>query len=164
MSKKSNKKNISAKETKEDYIKEIQKIFDKQEDLKSKEKVSTVDEVKKKWDMNDKIVQLFVDNIGQDQKWRSRYAIILLVILALELIALTTIFILKGVNILNYSDTTFNIFISGGIAEVFILVKVIVEYLFKDNLTEALKIIITMNNNSDDKVNKEASNIKNKKN
>lgn len=164
MSKKSNKKNISAKETKEDYIKEIQKIFDKQEDLKSKEKVSTVDEVKKKWDMNDKIVQLFVDNIGQDQKWRSRYAIILLVILALELIALTTIFILKGVNILNYSDTTFNIFISGGIAEVFILVKVIVEYLFKDNLTEALKIIITMNNNSDDKVNKEESNIKNKKN
>jgi len=114
--------------------------------------------------MNDKIVQLFVDNIGQDQKWRSRYAIILLVILALELIALTTIFILKGVNILNYSDTTFNIFISGGIAEVFILVKVIVEYLFKDNLTEALKIIITMNNNSDDKVNKEESNIKNKKN
>lgn len=164
MSKKSNKKNISAKETKEDYIKEIQKIFDKQEDLKSKEKVSTVDEVKKKWDMNDKIVQLFVDNIGQDQKWRSRYAIILLLILGLELIALTTIFILKGLNILNYSDSAFNIFISGGIAEVFILVKVIVEYLFKDNLTEALKIIITMNNNSDDKTNKENNKTKSEKN
>lgn len=166
MSSKNNKKNISALNAKDNYINEIQRIFDKQKDLKPQEKVNTVDEVKKKWDMNDKIIELFVDNIGQDQKLRSRYAIILIVILGLELIALLTIFVLNGVGVLNYSDATFNIFVSGGIAEVFVLVRVIVKYLFKDNLTEALKIIITTNNNSYNRQNKkrENSNNKNKEN
>ena len=45
-----------------------------------------------------------------------------------------------------YSDSTFNIFITGGIAEVFVLVRVIVKYLFKDNLTNALNIILENNN------------------
>lgn len=117
------------------------------QDIETQEKNIPVDEVKKKWDMNDKIVELFVDNIGQDQTLRNRYAIILIVILAILLVALITIFVLKGAGVLNYSDTTFNIFVSGGIAEVFLLVRVIVKYLFKDNLTEALKIIITTNNN-----------------
>lgn len=43
---------------------------------------------------------------------------------------------------------SFNIFISGGIIEIFVLVEVIVRSLFKDNLTEALKIIIASNNQS----------------
>lgn len=158
MSSKSNNKNISAVKAKDDYIKEIQRVFDKQKDLKRQEKVNTVDEVKKKWDMNDKIIELFVDNIAKDQKLRDRYAIILIVILGLELLALLTIFILKGAGALSYSDATFNIFISGGIAEVFVLVRVIVKYLFKDNLTEALKIIITTNNNYYNKANRKREN------
>lgn len=56
-----------------------------------------------------------------------------------------TIFILKGCGVLSYSDSTFNIFISGGIAEVFVLVRVIVKYLFKDNLTNALNTILENN-------------------
>ena len=56
------------------------------------------------------------------------------------------IFVLKGCNVLDYSDSTFNLFITGGIAEVFTLIMVIVKYLFNDNLTEALKIILTNNN------------------
>ena len=59
---------------------------------------------------------------------------------------LLTIFILQGAGILNYKDSTLNIFISGGIAEIYVLVRVIVKYLFKDNLTETLKIIISTNN------------------
>lgn len=96
--------------------------------------------------MNERIIELFANNIEQDQKLRSRYAKILIRILSVELIALILIFVLKGLGKLNYSDSTFNIFISGGIAEIFVLVRLIVKYLFKDNLTEALKIIITMNN------------------
>lgn len=83
-------------------------------------------------------------------------------ILIVELIALIVIFILKGTGTLNYSDATFNIFVTGGIAEVFVLVRVIVKYLFKDNLTEALKIIITTNNNR--KIYKNRKNNTNKKN
>lgn len=129
------------------YIREIfNTAKEKKEEAKNEERNAPIDEVKKKWDMNDRILKLFVGNIEQDQKLRSKYAKILIRILSIELIALITIFILKGAGKLNYSDSTFNIFISGGIAEIFVLVRLIVKYLFKDNLTEALKIIITMNN------------------
>ncbi len=129
------------------YIREIfNTAKEKKEEAENEERNAPIDEVKKKWDMNDRILKLFVGNIEQDQKLRSKYAIILIRILSVELIALITIFILKGAGKLNYSDSTFNIFISGGIAEIFVLVRLIVKYLFKDNLTEALKIIITMNN------------------
>lgn len=129
------------------YIREIfNTAKEKKEEAENEERNAPIDEVKKKWDMNDRILKLFVGNIEQDQKLRSKYAIILIIILSVELIALITIFILKGAGKLNYSDSTFNIFISGGIAEIFVLVRLIVKYLFKDNLTEALKIIITMNN------------------
>lgn len=139
--------NIPAKKTKED----IKKIFD------SKDKVSKVNEydhkeivpineINKKWDMNDRIIDLFIKNIGTDQSLRQKYAVILIVILSIELSALILIFILKGLNILNYSDSSFNLFITGGIAEVFVLVRVIVKYLFKDNLTNALNIILRNNN------------------
>lgn len=89
---------------------------------------------------------MFIKNIGTDQDLRKKNAVILIVILSIELIALIFIFVLKGLNILNYSDSTFNLFITGGIAEVFLLVKVIVKYLFKDNLTNALNIILENNN------------------
>lgn len=163
MSGKKNKESISAINAKDDYIVEIQKVFDKQKDLKPQEKVNTVDEVKKKWKMNDRILELFSNNIERDQRLRETYAKILIGILSVELVALIVIFVLKGAEVLNYSDTTFNIFVSGGIAEVFILVKVIVEYLFKDNLTNALNIILENNNQVKYKKNNKY-NSKNKEN
>ncbi len=148
-----------------DYKTIISSIFEtekEKQEIETQEKNIPVDEVKKKWDMNDKIVTLFVENIGKDQDLRSKYAKKLMTILIVELIALIVIFILKGTGTLNYSDATFNIFVTGGIAEVFVLVRVIVKYLFKDNLTEALKIIITTNNNR--KIYKNRKNNTNKKN
>lgn len=106
-----------------------------------------IDEVSKKWNMNDKILELFAENIVEDQKLKNTYAVILIIILAIQLIALLTIFILRGLRILEYSDSTFNIFVTGGIAEVFILIRVIVNYLFKDNLSNSLNIILENNNN-----------------
>lgn len=105
-------------------------------------KPKTIDEASKKWDMNDKIVTLFKDNIEKDNKLKGKYAIILIFILVLQLTALNVWFFLKGRGYLNFSDSTFNIFVTGGIAEVFILVRVIVKYLFKDNLSDALNIIL----------------------
>lgn len=105
-----------------------------------------IDELTKKWNMNEKILSLFSTNIEKDQRLKEKYAIILIIILSIQLLALIVIFILNGCGILKYSDSTFNIFVSGGIAEVFILVRVIVKYLFKDNLTNALNIILENNN------------------
>lgn len=96
--------------------------------------------------MNDKIINLFAENITKDQALRKNYAMALIIILIIMLLALLIVFILRGCNVLQYSDTTFNIFITGGIAEVFFLVRVIVKYLFKDNLTNALNIILETNN------------------
>lgn len=141
------KVNIPAEEAKEN----IKRIFDSKDKVtkineNKDEKIIPINEINKKWDMNDRIVDLFIKNIVTDQNLRQKYAVILIIILSIELIALILIFILKGLNILNYSDSTFNLFITGGIAEVFVLVRVIVKYLFKDNLTKALNIILENNN------------------
>ena len=77
---------------------------------------------------------------------RQVYAKILVGILIVDLIVLNIIFILVGCGVLEYSNFAFNLFITGGIAEIFVLVKIIVEYLFKDNLTDTLKIILTNSN------------------
>ena len=130
----------------ENYKKEIlEKIENKEENLKTN-KARPLSEFENKWNMNNKIIELFASNIQKDQKLRGRYAIILIAILTVQLLALIIIFVLKGCNVLDYSDSTFNLFITGGIAEVFTLIMVIVKYLFNDNLTEALKIILTNNN------------------
>ncbi len=49
----------------------------------------------KKWDMNDKILELFANNIEKRPKLKEKYAIILIIILAIQLVALIVIFILK---------------------------------------------------------------------
>ena len=56
---------------------------------------------------------------------------------------MNVILILRGANILVFSDTTFNIFVTATIAEVFTLVTIIVKYLFTDNLTKLLSNILT---------------------
>ena len=70
----------------------------------------------------------------------------LIILLIVMVIALNVWFVLKGIGILNFSDSTFNIFITGGLAEIFVLVKIIVTYLFNDNLTDLLKLILDRNN------------------
>ena len=56
---------------------------------------------------------------------------------------MNAIFVCRGLNLLEFNDTTFNIFITATIAEVFSLVTIIVKYLFTDNLTKLLSNILT---------------------
>lgn len=155
--KKSNKNsNLNVKNNVENKEKEIRKAFTNLNNLNkikstNKNSAKTIDEIGKKWDMNDKIVELFKDEIECDNSLKSKYAVILIKILIVQLFILNILFLLNGLGILKYSDTTFNIFISGGIAEVFVLVRVIVKYLFSDNLSDALKIIIENNNKVENK-------------
>lgn len=156
-------KAIPAKGTKDKYeiIMEMFNSHNKVLEADDKEE-KPIDEVSKKWSMNDRILELFANNIEKDQNLKEKYAIILIIILAIQLIALITIFALKGCGVLSYSDSTFNLFITGGIAEVFVLVRVIVKYLFKDNLTNALNIILE--NNNQVKYKRSYKNNKNNKN
>ena len=148
--------------TNEDYKLLILDSFEKKQEEKES-KPQRLSEFDNKWNMNNKIISLFETNIEKDQKLRFVYAIILVSILGIELLALITIFILVGCEVLKYSDIAFNLFITGGIAEVFVLVRVIVKYLFKDNLTNALNIILENNNKSRYKNNKKKNKITDKR-
>lgn len=109
-------------------------------------KAKTVDEITRKWDMNDKIIELFREKIKNDNNLKSKYAIVLMGILIVQLLLLNLWFFLKGREILIFSDKTFNIFITGGIAEIFVLVRLIIKYLFNDNLSQPLNTILENNN------------------
>lgn len=136
------KKNNSNTPKRPDIFKAISEIRETDKETKN----IPLDEVQKKWHMNDKIIDLFANNMEKDQQLREKYAVVLIRILACMLTALITIFVLVGCGKLQYSEVALNIFITGGIAEVFVLVRVIVKYLFKDNLTKALTIILENNN------------------
>lgn len=128
---------------------EIDKLFDTKVEMKqieNQEDTKPIDEVTKKWGMNDKLVELFIDKIKVEKELKNKYAIYLIWILIAQLVFLNIWFVLKGFNVIKFSNTTFNIFITGGLAEVFLLVRVIVQYLFKDNLSELLKILVRSNN------------------
>ena len=129
----------------------MRKIFNKLDNSKkvtniSKDKPQTVDEIIKKWTVNEKIVKLFENSINNELELKQKYAITLIIILAIQLIILNIIFILVGTGKLKYTNSTFNLFITGGLAEIFILIKVIVKHLFNNNLAESLNIILDRNN------------------
>ena len=109
----------------------------------------TIDERTEKWNLNSKIADLFEIKIDSDTKLKRRYAMALIVLLIITILLLNVWFLLKGLGILNFSDSTFNIFITGGLAEIFVLIKIIVKYLFNDNLTELLKLILDRTNQGD---------------
>lgn len=141
--------------------KAILDMFENKENLKNieeQEDAKPFDERTKTWKVNDKVLELFSDKIKNDIILKEKYAIILIIILAVQLIALNLLFILKGLGKLNFSDATFNIYITAGIAEIFALVNIIVKYLFKDDLADLLKIILKANNYKE-----QNNNIKNKK-
>lgn len=142
-----------AKGTEEKIQDEILKRISKKKEIKTPRNNQYSSNIDNIWKINDRIVKLYEDNIVKDREMRQSYAKILFIMLGIELLTLITIFILVGLDILNYSDFAFNLFITGGIAEIFVLIKIIVTYLFKDNLTQALNIILTNNNKFKNKYN-----------
>lgn len=135
---------------------EIERLFDLKTEIKqmkNQEETKPIDEITKRWGMNDKLIDLFADKIEVEKELKNKYAIYLIWILIAQLVLLNVWFALKGFGVISFSDTTFNIFISGGLAEVFLLVRVIVKYLFKDNLSELLKILVRTNNGANQRRN-----------
>lgn len=98
---------------------------------------------KNKWQVYQNIANIFTKRSENDNKLKEKYSIILIVILVIQLLFMNTTLVLKGLNILQFSDTVFNIFITGTILEVFSLITIIVKYLFTDNLTKLLSNILT---------------------
>lgn len=123
-------------------IEEVNESIEKQKNgIKLEEFVA-----QNKWQVYKDLVDVFKERTQNDNELKKKYSKILIGILILQLIVMNLIFILKGFSILNFADTTFNLFITATIAEVFTLVTIIVRYLFTDNLTELLKKLLSDEN------------------
>ena len=123
-------------------IEEVKESIEKQRtDIKLDEYV-----VRNKWQVYKDLVFIFKDRSSNDNDLKKKYSKILIQILINQLIVMNIIFTLKGLNILNFGDATFNIFITATIAEVFTLVTTIVKYLFTDKLTDLISRLLAENN------------------
>ena len=123
---------------------------DKIEELVKNGKDTLPEENKKPVDysneeINGRIVKVYEENAEENKKMRKKYATILIAVLIIELAFLNHIFVDIGMGTLKYSEVTLNIFITGGIAEVFILIRTIIKYLFTDKISESLNIILGKN-------------------
>ena len=132
-----------------EYEKKLSNIF---LTLKNKQKYDddiketySLEEASVRLDLDTKAINAFINEAKQNSELKKVYAIILLLIFILQLIAFNTIFILAGLNILAFTETTLNVFVTGGLIEVIALITIIVKYLFNDNITESLNNILKNN-------------------
>ena len=137
-----NEKLLNLEQNGSKEIEEVKESIEKQKtDIKLDEYVA-----RNKWQVYKDLVFIFKDRSSNDNDLKKKYSKILIQILINQLIVMNIIFTLKGLNILNFGDATFNIFITATIAEVFTLVTTIVKYLFTDKLTDLISRLLAENN------------------
>lgn len=134
-----NERLLKIQDTDNENIKEVKETNEKNEN----EMDLTAFITKNKWQVYKEIANIFTERSKHDNALKEKYSKLLIKILVGQLLLMNGIFIARGLNFLEFQDTTFNIFISATIAEVFALVTIIVKYLFTDNLTNLLSNILT---------------------
>ncbi len=135
----------SSEEEERDILDSIFSSVKIEDKAKPEEKSENVDERIERFKLDSEVIHTFTDGIKEDRKLKKGYAIVLIVIFILQLVVFNAVFILCGYKNLKYDATTLNVYIAGGIIEVVALIKIIVSYLFKDNMTESLKSILEKN-------------------
>lgn len=105
----------------------------------------TMDEAKARLTLDSDVIHTFTNVIEKDQELKSKYAIGLIVAFIIQLIAYNFIFFLVGLGKLKFGEITLDLYVTGGIIEVIATIKIIVSYLFKDNITEPLKHVLEKN-------------------
>ncbi len=128
----------------EEDLKNIPEDLMKESQKDDKNKSIGVDEyvTKGKMDIYKQIFELYCKNSQGEIPLKKMFAKLLLILIIIQAVILDVIFILRGANVLKFEDTTFNIFISAGVAELFALITIIIKNLFSDNLVKLLNKII----------------------
>ena len=133
----------------ENYTKELTDIFDslKKDEAVKDEKVKreSLNEAKERLLLDSEVIHAFTNNMKEDQKLKKIYASILLVIFIIQIIAFNAFLVFIGLGTLNYDNSTLNNYIIGAILEIIFLIKIIVSYLFKDNITIPLSNVLEKN-------------------
>ena len=104
-----------------------------------------MNEAKERLVLDSEVIHTFTKGIESDQKIKRIYAFILLGVFIAQVVAFNVFFILVGMNILNFDNSTLNIYIVGAFLEIIFLIKIIVSYLFKDNITIPLSNVLEKN-------------------
>ena len=137
---------LLTKEKEVKLLNEVSSAFDELEDTDrvcdDNSQTKSFDEVKESFELKRKAVDTFSDNITTNIEIKRNYSFILIITLGIQFLALDTIFILVGCNVLQYSKTTLNLFLTIGFLELIGLVTIVVKYVFADNISESLKIIL----------------------
>lgn len=87
-------------------------------------------------------INQLVENAKDDRDLKKQYAFWLLFAFWAQLIIFNLFFMGAGINVYNFDSSTLNLYVTGGIIEIIALIKIIISYLFQDNLTESLKSIL----------------------
>ena len=131
------------------YTKKLTDIFNslKKDEAVKDEKVKTesLDEAKERLLLDSEVIHAFTDSMKEDQKLKKIYASILLVVFIVQIIAFNVFLAFIGLGILDFDNSTLNIYIIGAILEMIFLIKIIVSYLFKDNITIPLSNVLEKN-------------------
>lgn len=131
------------------YLDKIDKLYSK---INNKKKISkeesqseAFDEAARRVELDSQAIDTFCKVINEDTSLKKTYAKILIFMLASELLVVNGVFICIGIGWLNYTEFSLNLFIVGTLGEILGLVTIIVNYLFKDNITKALNNILINN-------------------
>lgn len=137
------------------YSKKLENIFlslqDKDKAKDDMEDSQPFDEVTERYKLDAEVIHSFTDTVKEDRTLKKGYAISLIIIFVVQLFVFHFIFILSGCKILKFNDSTFNIYVGGSIIEVIALIKIIVQYLFKDNISQSIDSILEKNKIKNDK-------------
>lgn len=93
------------------------------------------------------VAEAFTNNTKTDRGLKKFYGIVLLFLLTVQLITVNVIFVLGGLKVLKYPSTTFDIFIMGSLIEVAIIVRIVVKYLFTDNISKTFNNMMRQQGN-----------------
>ena len=111
----------------------------------SDEEAEPFDEKVERLKLDSEAIHSFTKNIDDLVSLRKKYAYWLIAIFILQLILFNIIFILIGCGILQYSERSLNIFISGSVIEIISLITIVTKHLFSDQLSQSLKDILEKN-------------------
>lgn len=139
------KKSITQKKYEESLKNIFNSLNEKQTAKEKNDKFESLDEVSERLKMTRETADVFLENAKSDRKWKNIYAKILLIILIIQILSVNIIFILVGFSIMNYSDSTFNIFITGTLIEIIAVIRLVVKYLFSDNISATFDKVLEKN-------------------
>lgn len=130
-------------------IKFLFEDVDEEDAIKDDATSMDYEKIKNNFELQNKVVNSFCDNISSDIKIKKRYSLCLIIVLAIQFFILDYIFLEVGLKKLEFTDFTLNLFISVGFLELVGLITIIVKYLFNDNITESLRIIMRLDDKKD---------------